>query len=67
MGRRAAKKEREEAMISAFMKQYAAALDAGTDAFIEQCTDMEFPPELDKRCRALIQQAAEMKVDDADT
>lgn len=47
----------DEAMISAFMKQYAAALDAGTDAFMEQCAGDEFPPELDARCRALIEQA----------
>lgn len=47
----------EEAMISAFMKQYAAALDAGVDAAIEECADDEFPPELDARCRALIEQA----------
>lgn len=51
------REEREEAMISVFMKQYAAALDAGTDAFMEQCAGGEFPPELDARCRALIEQA----------
>lgn len=61
------KEKREDAMVSAFMRKYAAALDAGTDAFMEQCADVEFPLELDNRCIALIQQAAEMKVDDADT
>lgn len=45
----------EEAAVSVFMDQYAAALDAAIDVKMEECADMEFPPELDKRCRALIQ------------
>ena len=46
----------EEAAVSVFMDQYAAMLDAGIDKKMEDCADMEFPPELDSRCRALIQQ-----------
>lgn len=46
----------EEAAVAVFMDQYAAALDAAIDVKMEDCADMEFPPELDKRCRALIQQ-----------
>lgn len=46
----------EEAAVSVFMDQYAAALDAGIDKKMADCADMEFPPELDRRCRALIQQ-----------
>lgn len=46
----------EEAAVAVFMDQYAAALDAAIDVKMEECVDMEFPPELDKRCRALIQQ-----------
>ena len=52
----------EETMVSAFMGQYAAALDAGVDAVMEECADKEFPPEQDKRCQALIQQAFGAKV-----
>ena len=47
----------EEAAVSVFMDQYAAALDAGIDKKMADCADMAFPPELDRRCRALIQQA----------
>lgn len=46
----------EEATVSVFMEQYAKALDAGIDKRIEECAGDEFPPELEKRCRALIQQ-----------
>lgn len=46
----------EEAAVAVFMDQYAAALDASIDIQMEECADMEFPSELDKRCRALIQQ-----------
>lgn len=46
----------EEAAVSVFMDQYAAALDASIDIKMEECKDMEFPKELDKRCHALIQQ-----------
>lgn len=63
MGRRATKKEREEAMVSAFMEQYAKALDAGTDVLMEEAAEEEFPPELDRCCRALLQQAAEKKTE----
>lgn len=45
----------EEATVSVFMDQYAKALDAGIDKKIEECTDNDFPPELEKRCRALIE------------
>ena len=45
----------EEAAVSVFMDQYAKALDAGIDQQIEACADNEFPPELEKRCRALIE------------
>lgn len=56
-----AKKKYEEAMVAVFMEKYAAALSAGVDAAMEECADKEFPPELDKRCQALIQQAFEKK------
>jgi len=46
----------EDAAVSVFMDQYAAMLDAGIDKKMEDCANMEFPPELDSRCRALIQQ-----------
>lgn len=46
----------EEAAVSVFMEQYAKALDAGIDKKMEECAGDEFPPELDKRCRALIEQ-----------
>ena len=46
----------EEAAVAVFMDQYAAALDAAIDNKIDESADMAFPPELDKRCRALIQQ-----------
>lgn len=59
MGRRATKKKREEAVVSEFMVEYAAALDAGTDELMEESAEEEFPPELDRRCRALLQQSTE--------
>lgn len=46
----------EEATVAVFMEQYAKALDAGIDKTIEECAEKEFPPELEKRCCALIQQ-----------
>ena len=46
----------EDAAVSVFMEQYAKALDAGIDQKMEECADDAFPPELEKRCRALIQQ-----------
>lgn len=55
MRRKTTKKEREEATVSAFMEQYARALDAGVDVLMEEAAEEEFPPELDKRCQALIQ------------
>lgn len=45
----------EEAVVSVFMDQYAAVMNGGIDAKIDESADLEFPPELDKRCRALIQ------------
>lgn len=45
----------EEATVAVFMEQYAKALDAGIDKKLEECADEEFPPELEKRCRALIE------------
>ena len=44
----------DEAAVSVFMDQYAAALNAGIDRTIEDSATIEFPPELDKRCQALI-------------
>ena len=38
------------------MEQYAKALDAELNQKMDECVGEEFPPELDKRCRALIQQ-----------
>lgn len=46
----------EDAAVSVFMEQYAKALDAGIDKIMEECSEDVFPPELEKRCRALIQQ-----------
>lgn len=46
----------EDAAVSVFMEQYAKALDAGIDKKIEECAEDVFPPELEERCRALIQQ-----------
>lgn len=46
----------EDAAVSVFMEQYAKALDAGIDKIMEECSEDLFPPELEKRCRALIQQ-----------
>lgn len=46
----------EDAAVSVFMEQYAKALDAGIDKKMEECAEDVFPPELEKRCRALIQQ-----------
>lgn len=45
----------EDAAVSVFMDQYAKALDAGINKQMEECADHEFPEELDKRCRALIE------------
>lgn len=45
----------EDAAVSVFMEQYAKALDAGIDKKMEECAEDVFPPELEKRCRALIQ------------
>lgn len=47
----------DEMLVDAFMEKYAAALDAGVDDMMEECAGDEFPPELDARCRALIEQA----------
>ena len=52
-----ARENLEEAIVAAFMDQYAQALDAGIDRKIEECAGDAFPEELDKRCRALIEQA----------
>lgn len=46
----------EEATVSVFMEQYAKALDVAMNQKMEECADDVFPPELEKRCRALIQQ-----------
>lgn len=46
----------EDAAVSVFMEQYAKALDTGIDKKIDECAEDVFPPELEKRCRALIQQ-----------
>lgn len=46
----------EDAAVSVFMEQYAKVLDAGIDKKMEECAEDVFPPELEKRCRALIQQ-----------
>ena len=51
----AAREQLEEATVAVFMEQYAKALDAGIDKRIEECEGEEFPPELEKRCRALIE------------
>lgn len=51
-----AREKLEDAAVSVFMEQYAKALDAGIDQKMEECADDAFPPELEKRCRALIQQ-----------
>ena len=45
----------EDAAVSVFMEQYAKALDAGMNKELEACVEDAFPPELEKRCRALIQ------------
>lgn len=50
-----AREQLEEATVAVFMEQYAKALDAGIDKKLEECADEEFPPELEKRCRALIE------------
>lgn len=50
-----AREQLEEAAVAVFMEQYAKALDAGIDKRIEECEGEEFPPELEKRCRALIE------------
>ena len=50
-----AREQLEEATVAVFMEQYAKALDAGIDQKLEECADEEFPPELEKRCRALIE------------
>ena len=46
----------EDAAVSVVMEQYAKALDAGINKKMEDCAEEVFPEELDKRCRALIQQ-----------
>lgn len=51
----AAREQLEEATVAVFMEQYAKVLDAGIDKKLEECADEEFPPELEKRCRALIE------------
>ena len=51
----AARQQLEEATVAVFMEQYAKALDAGIDQKLEECAGEEFPPELEKRCRALIE------------
>lgn len=50
-----AREQLEEAAVAVFMEQYAKALDAGIDKKMEECEGEEFPPELEKRCRALIE------------
>jgi len=50
------REELEEATVSLFMDQYAKAMNAGFDAMMEESADNEFPPELEKRCLALIEQ-----------
>lgn len=50
-----AREQLEEATVAVFMEQYAKALDAGIDKRMEECEGQEFPPELEKRCRALIE------------
>lgn len=50
-----AREKLEEAMVAAFMEQYAQALDAGIDKTMEECAGEDFSPELDARCRELIQ------------
>ena len=50
-----AREQLEEAAVAVFMEQYVKALDAGIDKKVEECADEEFPPELEKRCRALIE------------
>lgn len=52
-----ARENLEEAIVAAFMDQYAQALNAGIDRKIEECASDAFPEELDNRCRALIEQA----------
>ena len=51
----AAREQLEEATVAVFMEQYAKALDAGIEKTLEECEAEEFPPELEKRCRALIE------------
>lgn len=46
----------EDAAISVVMEQYAKALNAGINKKMEDCAEEDFPAELDKRCRTLIQQ-----------
>lgn len=45
----------EDAVVSVFMDQYAAALEASIDQEMDACQQNEFPEELDKRCMELIQ------------
>ena len=52
-----ARERLEEAMVAAFMDRYAQALTEEIDKKIEECAGDAFPEELDKRCRALIEQA----------
>ena len=51
----ATREKYEDAVVSAFMEQYAAALETGIDREMEVCQQNEFPAELDKRCMELIQ------------
>lgn len=44
-----------DATVAVFMDQYAAALDEAILEEMAVCSDNEFPPELDKRCLALIE------------
>ena len=44
----------EEAAAFVIMEQYAKALDAGINKKMEDCAEEDFPEELDKRCRGLI-------------
>ena len=46
-----------DATVAVFMDQYAAALNEGLQEEMNACKEQEFPPELDKRCLALIEKA----------
>lgn len=51
----ATREKYEDAVVSVFMDQYAAALEASIDQEMDACQQNEFPAELDKRCLELIQ------------